>query len=225
MIYAEQSPGFGLGNFINITPVLAEYHRMGQQVKVWFDNKSFEPCFQDCPFFTIVSDRLPEPRVESRMICRKNDMPDYEYVWRLMFGKQELRQHTYIDKPKPNTRDEYIVLMNGSGAERLDYVKLKQIPVGAFKNESDKWLRQGHKVYGCGSQEDRNRLSGIKIDKWIDGLRPSLACINGARAVISNDCGLAHAAGAMNKDLTVIWKETKTPKNFNPGKNTKNLFI
>ena len=50
--------------------------------------------------------------------------------------------------------------------------------------------------------------------------RMALAMIREADYVVANDSGLAHAAGAMNKPMTILWKNTSLPKNANPGKRT-----
>ena len=55
----------------------------------------------------------------------------------------------------------------------------------------------------------------------LDNIRKALAIIRDAQLVIANDTGLAHAAGAMNKKLLVLWKDTPFIKNQNPGINTQ----
>ena len=58
------------------------------------------------------------------------------------------------------------------------------------------------------------------MEYYTNDIRQSLALIRDAKLIISNDTGLAHAAGAMNKEIIIFWKDTMLPKNGNPGKNT-----
>jgi ADP-heptose:LPS heptosyltransferase len=51
-----------------------------------------------------------------------------------------------------------------------------------------------------------------------------LSLIQNAKLIISNDTGLAHAAGAMNKNILILWKDTPFIKNQNPGLNTKYCY-
>src|SRR5262245_18584798 len=95
-LYAEQSPGFGLGNFINLTPTLKALSR-DHKIQVWFNDKFIRDCFLDCPFFEIVDKRQRNPIVNSGMINLKNDMPDYQFVWKKIFGNMNVTEHTYID--------------------------------------------------------------------------------------------------------------------------------
>jgi hypothetical protein len=54
----------------------------------------------------------------------------------------------------------------------------------------------------------------------IGDIRRSLSLVRDAKKIISNDTGLAHCAGAMNKDILILWKDTPFIKNQNPGKKT-----
>ena len=52
-----------------------------------------------------------------------------------------------------------------------------------------------------------------------DDIRKAISLIGGAKFVVSNDSGLYHVAGALNKDIFVIWKQTPMEKNRSPGVN------
>ena len=74
----------------------------------------------------------------------------------------------------------------------------------------------------AGSEGDKERSGKLFdfMDCYVGDIRESLALIREADKIVANDTGMAHAAGAMNKNLTMLWKNTKLPKNANPGVNT-----
>ena len=51
-----------------------------------------------------------------------------------------------------------------------------------------------------------------------DDIIGSLAALNDADFVISNDTGMYHAAGALDKRQFVMWKDTNKIKNSTPSK-------
>ena len=55
----------------------------------------------------------------------------------------------------------------------------------------------------------------------LDNIRKCLALLRDSTKIVSSDTGLAHAAGALNKDILILWKYTPFMKNQNPGKNTQ----
>ena len=79
-------------------------------------------------------------------------------------------------------------------------------------------------IYFTGSESDIKQNPWMKriCDKIeIGDIRKSLSLVRDAEKIISNDTGLAHCAGAMNKDILILWKDTPFIKNQNTGKNTK----
>jgi len=72
-----------------------------------------------------------------------------------------------------------------------------------------------------GSDKDIERAGGLfdGMTKYVGGIRLALALIREADYIVANDSGLAHAAAAMNKPMTILWKNTSLPKNANPNKN------
>jgi len=227
IIYAEQSSGFGLGNFINTTPTLREFAERGDDVRVYFHQAHLAEAFRDCPFFTILEAPMNVPPVvHSGMVCRRNDVPDFVHVWRTAFGNTDVRHHTYVDIPEsgPIIGRPYHVVINGSGVERADYLRSKVIEPNHFNDRLPGVLSR-IPVVGVGAPEDLARLNGVYHTHEFTGIREALFLISRAETVIANDCGLAHAAGAMNADLMVLWRHTKTPKNLNPGTRTKNVRV
>ena len=61
------------------------------------------------------------------------------------------------------------------------------------------------------------------MDSWVgdtvtvlNSIEDTLAIINNAKFIITNDTGFYHAAGALQKDSFVLWKDTPLIKNQAP---------
>ena len=52
----------------------------------------------------------------------------------------------------------------------------------------------------------------------LNDIRKSLGALYHSDLIISNDTGMYHAAGALNKKIFVLWKDTNFNKNKSPGK-------
>lgn len=224
MYYVEQHPHYALGNFINCTPTLRYLaERDGKPVPVLFHTGYVRECFLDCPFIEHIEAPKGKRLFGSDLKCKANTEPDYAYVFRQVTGRQWTEGwHTYVDAPSRVDQNGPVVLINGSGSERAAYVESKDVGAAPYLAAE---AATGKTVF-VGSDEDLNRnpWAGTKIPASTGNIRAALAWIAGANAVIANDTGLAHAAGAMNKPLLVLWKDTPFPRCSNPGKHTEYAF-
>ena len=64
------------------------------------------------------------------------------------------------------------------------------------------------------------KLVSFQGESTVEKLPKMRAMIREADFIVCNDTGLAHAAAAMNKPMTILWKNTSLPKNGNPGRYT-----
>ena len=213
MYYVEQHPSFALGNFINCTPTLRYLAEPdGTPLPVLFNTEYVRQCFLDCPFIEHIDKPQGKRLFGSEMVCRANSEPDYAYIFRQVTGRQWSDQwHTYVDQPGAPAKFPIPVIVNGSGSEREGYVASKD--VGA-----EPYLAAGSALF-VGSEADLAR-NPWATSFHVGDIRRALGYIANAPCVIANDTGLAHAAGAMNKPLLVLWKDTRFPRCSNPGKNT-----
>lgn len=224
MPYVLQHPDFALGNFINLTPAIKWLAvREGEPVPVYFSTDYVQECFLDCPFIRIL-DRKPDhgPLFDSGMINPDNDMPDYQYVFQRIAGtKWTPNYHTYVDCI-PVEEVSSLMMINGSGSIAEKYVKSKDVGAEPYKYAYDavKNISLCYRVVSAGSFDDLERAPYMVrySDKacW-NNMRQTLALMHGARCVIANDTGLAHAAGAMFKPLLVLWKNTPRERCKNAG--------
>ncbi len=229
IVWVNYPDEWGLGNFINLTPALQLLHEyLGYPIPVLFGRDYIRRCYLDCPFITILHEPLAtKPLITRPPVDYYNNSPDYIYACnqiRKRFPVQSHVPHTYIDRAFEQKYNKIlhngILFLRGSTQNDPFYLS-KKIP-------EDKYYKQymnGNLLIFAGSKTDHQRSKGLfkqKMDyEFIDeDIRWVLGLISISKKIIANDCGLAHAAGAMNKNLTILWKNTILPKNATSGKNT-----
>lgn len=234
MDYIFQHPDFCLGNFINLTPAIQWLHRQrGERIPVYFSTDYVRECFIDCRFIQILKEKPEhEPLFGSNLVNPNDDKPDYQFVFEFVSGKKWTADwHTYVDMPTWQSYiKDIIVIINGSGNENPAYVAAKN----PEKAEFIKQVEQAKKTFGelkvmaTGSENDAKRnqwLSEIADSYLFGNIRAALLIIGYSNMVIANDTGLAHAAGAMNKNLIVLIKDGPRERIKNPGRNTTYIYL
>ncbi len=225
----EQHSGFALGNFIMLTPGIKRLsEKRNQKIDVYFTIPYVKECFIDCDFMNHVGRLHRPPTFSSKMI--NHQIPDYQYTFEIMTGeKWTEKYHTYVDvvNEVPKHEEKYLLLLNGLGGLSLNDNDPKPKWYGKKEISEEFYYKIKQKsklpIYFTGSESD------IKQNPWMEkicdkieigNIRKSLSLVRDAEKIISNDTGLAHCAGAMNKDILILWKDTPFVKNQNPGKNT-----
>ena len=97
MKYALQQKGYGLGNFIMMTPAL---RMLNSKVNVFFYNKNIASLFRDCPFIqTLKSKPANKPFISSEKPKRnKNESDSKAYCRHLFKRSPKGMPNTYVDK-------------------------------------------------------------------------------------------------------------------------------
>ena len=229
--YVKQQNGYGIGNFINCTPTiafLADYY--ASKIAVYFESNVIEKMYENCTFIRIIKSAEAE-----KMECLFSSslinglIPDWKYIYKRitkklgLYNRSQLIPHTYVDAHKPLKEyrdDKYVVVVRGMVEPSNYWVKMKDPGDEIYKYIINK-LKDNYKVVFIGNDSD-NAYSIKKMKSWYGGdsvindIKKSLALINNASLVISNDTGMYHAAGALNKKSFVLWKKTKLKKNLSP---------
>lgn len=229
MKWILQDQGYALGNFINVTPIIKWlYEKTGEKVPVFFETKYVKECYLTSPYILHLTEKpTTPPFASSAMINRANDKPDFMHAFLLATDEK------YSDKYRPFIDEldtllgmiqcKYILIMNGSGSMNSKYVDLKNPQTHVYKFMIEMLKSTGLKIIFTGNSDDFERMKPIEhlFDYvFIDNIRVSLALVREAKFIITNDTGLAHAAGCFDKPQLVLWKDTKFIKNMNSGKNT-----
>ena len=227
--WVHQDRLYGLGNFINLTPTIKLMaQHFDKPVPVYFDLEFIRDCFLDCEFIDILDERPNNRELFGSWLVNnvRNNCPDYLHVYKeitkLLPLSDEL-PHTYVDQAKEIEAPIYNTLfIRGSGSEELYYVSQKMPADSYYRQYFANNLAGNYTQAFAGSEGDIDRANGLFQDMtcYTGGIRLALALIREADYVVSNDSGLAHAAAAMNKPMTILWKNTSLPKNANPGKQT-----
>ena len=221
--WIHQVWNYGLGNFINLTPTIKMLSdHLEKPIPVFFDLNFIRECFTDCEFMQILDKKPSTPSlIGSWLINGRNDCPDYLHVYKEVCNRYPLEgelPHTYIDRAEEIhiKEKDYTLFIRGSGSENIHYLATK-MPDNSFYKE----YMTGDCLF-TGSEGDLERSNGLfdSMNYYVGNIRESLALIREASLVVANDSGLAHAAGAMNKNMVILWKNTSLPKNANPGKFT-----
>lgn len=217
--YVEQHEGFALGNFIACTPTIrALYEENGNTpIPVLFKTHYVKMCYIQSPYIEIIDKPRGVRLFGTDLICRQNNMTDYEFIYLTIIGK-ELNHDPFIDIPTDAGFIEYkkpfAVFVNGAGSEVIEYVNKKSIPL-----EFQKYLDSNIKMnlIATGSLNDEKRTFINQGD--FGNIRRSLWLIANAEVVITNATGFYHAAGAMKKNQYVLWKDCRRPRSLNINEN------
>ena len=220
---AYQNPNYALGNFIMITPAIKKLaEQLNKPVDVVFTKDYVQQCFLDCPFINPISPTDSHKVViDSSMV--NSDMPDYKYSFQRVHNTPWTEEyHTYIDSPQEYdySDQDYVLVLNGlAGAGWRGKKEVSQ--------DAHEVIKQYSKlpIWFTGNQTDLDVNSpwmtemADKVE--LNDIRKAIAMVRDANLIISNDTGLSHAAGALNKDILILWKDTPFTKNLNPGKHTQ----
>ena len=228
MEIAYQNPDLGLGNFIMVTPAIKKLAEdLGKPVDVYFGTSNIKQCYLDCSFMNHVDSLNNKfPLINSNMSgwnTGYKSTPDFKYSFSMVHKiPWTEKYHTYIDSPQEYdySNQDYLLILNGLGGD-----------VWKGKKETPEHIHRFIKqhcdlpMWFTGNQTDLDINSpwmkeiADKIE--LNSIRKALAIVRDAKFIIANDTGLAHAAGALNKNILILWKDTPFLKNQNPGKYTK----
>ncbi len=251
MTYVYQHPNFGLGNFINLTPAIRWLSEQeGRPIPVFFSTEYVRQCFIQCPFIEILKKKPnTDPVFSSALTNPNDDYPDYWHVFRVITGNHWMpKYHTYVDRVLPEECqtaarwytnymgypdrmliEEYpgsLLLINGSGSDEQRYIDSKDVGETPYRHAA-KLAAGWTNIVSCGSYADMKRapyMVSIATQGCFGNMRRTLGYLAGAKCVIANDTGLAHAAGALNKPLLVLWKNTPRERCKNAGTKTQYAY-
>ena len=232
--FAHQRYDYGVGNFINCTPTiktLSTYFKC--KVPVVFDSLHVADMFKKCDFIEIINRKdIGDKKIilSSNMVNQL--VPDWEYLHNTICEKLNINikiiPHTYVDthlKPPEITEKKYCVIVRGVAAGGVPFWLPKKDPGDEIYKKIIDDLKNKYQIVFIGSSSDNN-LFIKRMNKWVDNpiiilndTKKSLGSLQHSELIISNDTGMYHASGALNKKILVLWKDTNINKNKSPGIN------
>ena len=222
MIWAKQTKGWGMGNFINITPAIIWLQMNSTKpIHLYFEEPYLKNLVRDWKLIEII-DKMPDisPTVNSRWANRYNGTcPDYQNISNSMgfYGKIP---HTYCDPVEiPLVHTDYVCFIRGSIRGREEE---KDPGEEIYYHAIKKCTEMGLKCVYVGVGYDYQRWGIDFVNSFfsvLDNLRAEMSYIMGAKFLITNDTGLYHVGGAYQKRGFVMWKDTDVLKNATPNQN------
>ncbi|OGI07756.1 MAG: hypothetical protein A2Y40_09300 [Candidatus Margulisbacteria bacterium GWF2_35_9] len=233
-LYVHQINGYGIGNFINCTPTikyLSDYYH--QKIPVYFDNGTIKRMYENCPFIDILNEKEASKKECLFSSALVNGwIPDWLFIYKKVLKRQKIKvdlnniPHTYVDSyPTLDAYQDkkYVVIIRGMVDYTPYWIKMKDPGDTIYKYIIEK-LEKEYQIVFIGGESDYNN-NICRMETWCDGyvqlnsIQKSLGLIAGASLVVSNDTGMYHASGALNKKIFVMWKKTLFKKNQSPGLN------
>jgi len=233
MIWAKQTKGWGMGNFINITPSIhylyyfrRDDEKDGDQVPVYFEEPYLKDLIKDWIFIRILNEmpRMP-PTVNSRWANRYDGTcPDWENILKGIDPNYKdiggFYPQTYCDKPEPPLiHKDYVCFIRGSIKGREQE---KDPGEDIYYHAIKKCTEAGLKCVYVGVVYDYQRWGIDFVNSFfsvLGSMRAEMSYINGAKFIVTNDTGLYHVGGAYQKKGIVFWKDTDPIKNATPNPN------
>jgi ADP-heptose:LPS heptosyltransferase len=219
-----QNKANGLGNFIMATPAIYVLYKQYGPIPVYFATHSISKLYQNCEFISVLKNRPKiKPSWTSTRPKRRSHESDSEALCRIV-GHCGPVPPTYIDgivtkKLKPKKQQQVAVFHGCLGRAWKDKKnlgrKIRQLIIKLL-------LRRNMIPVILGNSKDRNQYwCNNNLDGCVDylgklSLIDSVSVLKQCDFFISNDTGLYHAAGAMEKPGMVIWKATSLIKNKSP---------
>ena len=230
-IYARQLKGFGIGNFVNMTPALQMLSKhLERPVPVWFQQKEIETLYEDCTFIKPIKKPLKKLVLCSSYI--NHVIPDWLYQSKIIKAKFNLDcevPHTSVPKYENFAQLNHFVICRGMVSNRW---ATRKDPGDQIYKKIINFLEQNHQLVFIGADADFKRTHDRMIE-WCEkepliiknDIKTSASAILKSKGVITNDTGMYHVSAALKKKQFVMWKDTNFTKNKAPGKNNFFSFV
>ncbi len=233
MIWAKQTKGWGMGNFINITPTIHYlFHFKSSDIKnrfripTYFEEPYLKDLVSDWKLIEII-DKMPDtqPMVNSRWANRYDGTcPDWQNILKSIQPDYHniggFKARTYCDPVEiPLVHTDYVCFIRGSIRGREEE---KDPGEGIYYHAIKKCTEMGLKCVYVGAGYDYQRWGIDFVNSFfsvLDNLRAEMSYIMGAKFLITNDTGLYHVGGAYQKRGFVMWADTDPLKNATPNPN------
>jgi ADP-heptose:LPS heptosyltransferase len=221
-----QHERYGLGNFVMATPCLKILSKQrSEPVPVFFSNDGIATLYKKSDFIDI-RDTQPDG-VPFGETCAPGNrkVPDIVAYCRSLAGDErplEQLPPTYVDQPSESVIPGKVAVFHGCAGKHL--VKKKDLGSDMRRQFIDSLKARDYTPVILGNRGDidnywRYNADDLEeCDVYLDvlTLEETVAKLAQCQFFLSNDTGLYHVAGALEKPGLVIWKDTNRTKNKSP---------
>ena len=229
MIWAKQTKGWGMGNFINITPsIFYISNQILEPINVYFEEPYLQDLVKDWESIHIIDDMPSMPPMVNSRWANKYDgkTPDWLNILYWVGNERRIKAYplnalsTYCDPVEPPLlHNDYVCFIRGSIKGREQE---KDPGEDIYYHAIKKCTEAGLKCVYVGVEYDYQRWGIDFVNSFfsvLGSLRAEMSYINGAKFIVTNDTGLYHVGGAYQKNGIVFWKDTDPLKNATPNPN------
>ena len=223
-----QERGWELGNFVMATPALRGLsERMGKRVPVFFHTKDIGTLYAECPFIKVLSTKPKTvPVATTRCPKRRRNESDSQAYFRQIARKNPKRMgSTYVDSSITKVLEKepgkkYVALFHGCYSNKL--VHRKSVSPKVLRFAIGSIINRGAVPVILGNKKDFNRFwREVDLSQCMNllnqlSLRDTVSILAQCDLFMSNDTGLYHVAGALDKKGLVMWTKTDPIKNKSP---------
>ena len=233
MLWAYQRKGYGLGNFITMTPAIRILAKQtGSAFPVYFESDYVKECYLASPLIKILESKPDNSPINPNSLpSRESDIESDYVAWLRILANTNSEPKPFIDFEQLRIyMENYVAIIHGClpgnkfkiakdlgrhwRIDQIDWIqKSNRIPLilGSFTDWEDFW--QDVPIPDIG-----RCLLGQPI-------RIQLAVLSYCGSFVSNDTGLYHAAAAMGLPGKVYWKDTDMYKNMCPNLDVEHLQL
>jgi hypothetical protein len=207
------------------TPALRLLHEQtGKRVPVYFSNSDIATLYSHCRFLAILRSRPRSvPFATTAPPKRRPEESDSEAYCRILANTTGRLPNTYVDKPvssrlKKKRDVTYVAVFHGS-RNGSPCPERKDIGSVTRQHIVHSVLRRGAVPVVLGTAYDFESFwRNVDLSACLNflgrlSLRDTVSVLAQCDHFVSNDTGLYHVAGALNKPGLVLWYETDMVKN------------
>jgi ADP-heptose:LPS heptosyltransferase len=214
----HQRESYGLGNFVMATPALETIAGDIGTITVYFETTSIADLYKKCHFIKPVTKRPLGTKIgATKGLKRLKNESETQAYYRTMTGKSANLPPTYVDRSIKDPLKDHVAVFHGCLGDT--YLNKKNLGKVIRQLILDEIRKRGKHPVILGNQRDKekfwheNNLIGCKDHLGKLSLKGSVDMLSRCEYFISNDTGLYHVAGALNKPGMVIWHRTDLTKN------------
>ncbi len=233
-MWIEQKPGYGLGNFVALTPAIRTLSSKHGPVSVYFDHKGLEEVYKLSPMIHVLEKRPSDAPLNTCGVPSQDSKRESDYfAWhRILIGANGIKNSVVPFVPSVSTSPRHpgkVAVFHGCAG--TIYRDKKDLGIELREALLKDLIANKYHPIIIGNRDDWNNYwkdTSIPDDceMYFDlSVLAALKQISKCGLFISNDTGFSHMAAAMGLPGTIYWRDTDMIKNKVPSKDVKHLQV